>query len=485
MSDAIGASRRDMIKAGAAAATWGLFGLSLPNLLFSQEALGAAPDLTTKKYDAVISCFMTGGPSQTDTWDPKADPSPVAGATAGQPGYVSKNNVFNTLSLGKNDIYGKPIWLSDVLRNLANLVNTDPASYGLGIVRSLHHGNGAHTVAEGFMNCFWQSPVADLYPSTSASMNLLLQDQVSPPSGIGLPAVSIVDSQGVRFNDSKGSATPVAFQVNGSKASPATQMLSLPPGVSAARYDRRRAIFDAIEPGYAPTRPDQTVKAWTKAWRDAHAITKQGKAAQAFDLTSVTLLPGGPTARARDLENLTLAQQLVLNGVPYVSVAIGGNDTHANNRRGVQMNWGDAVDPAFAQMAKNLKTAGKRVLCVFMGDFGRTPATVASGRDGRDHHPSGFSAGLLSIGQPAFKTTAVGDTGPDGVWTARSATPLKDLVYPSALGGMIYRAMGFPPTKPAYFIRNAVGNLAPPVDPTYQGTAAGQGLWLSQRFGLA
>ncbi|MEZ0228591.1 MAG: DUF1501 domain-containing protein [Planctomycetota bacterium] len=484
-NDSICTSRREMIKAGAAAATWGMFGLSLPNMLFMQEARAAAPDLTTKKYDAVISCFMTGGPSQTDTWDPKADPNPIAGALPGQPGYVSKNNVFNTLSLGKNDIYGKPIWLSSVFTNFANLVNTDPTSYGLGVVRSLHHGNGVHAIAEGFMNCFWQSPVADLYPSTSASMNYLMQDQVLPPTGIGLPAVSIINSQGSRFNDSKGSATPSALQVTGGQTAATMQMLSLPTGVDQTRYDRRKAISDAIEKNYNQTRPDQTVKAWTKAWQDAHNITKQGKAAKAFDLAGVTTLPGGATARAGDLVNLTLAQQLVLNGIPYVSVAIGGNDTHANNRRGVQMNWGDTVDPAFTQMAKNLKAAGKRVLCIFMGDFGRTQASVAAGRDGRDHYPSGFSAGLLSIGQPGFKTTAVGDTGPDGTWTATSATPLKDLVYPSALGGMIYRAMGYPPTNPAYYIRNALGNLAPPVDPSYQGAAAGQGLWLSQKFGLA
>src|SRR6185503_17505270 len=104
-------------------------------------------------------------------------------------------------SLGKNDIYGKPIWLSSVFTNFANLVNTDPTSYGLGVIRSVHHGNGVHAIAEGFMNCFWQSPVADLYPSTSASMNYLMADQVLPPTGIGLPAVSVINSQGARFND--------------------------------------------------------------------------------------------------------------------------------------------------------------------------------------------------------------------------------------------------------------------------------------------
>src|SRR5581483_6552513 len=157
-------TRREMIKAGAAAATWGLFGLGLPQMLFMQEAYGFAPDPTTKKYDAVIQCFMTGGPSQTDTWDPKADPNPIAGAQPGQPGYVSPNNVFPTLSLGKNDIYGKPIWLTQNFTNLANLINSDPTNYGLGMIRSMHHGNGVHAIAESFMNCFWQSPVANLYP---------------------------------------------------------------------------------------------------------------------------------------------------------------------------------------------------------------------------------------------------------------------------------------------------------------------------------
>src|SRR5581483_63354 len=204
-------------------------------------------------------------------------------------------------------------------------------------------------------------------------------------AGIGIPACAIIESQGNQFNDSKGGACPTALQVSGSATATTREMLSLPKGVDQARYDRRRSIMQAVEKGFDGSRPDQDVKGWTKAWNDAHDITVQGKAAKAFDLTGVTMLPGGSTARAKDLADLTLAQELVLNGVPYVSVAIGGNDTHSNNRAAVKMNWGDIVDPAFTQMAKNFKAAGKRVLCVFFGDFGRTPASVASGRDGRDH----------------------------------------------------------------------------------------------------
>src|SRR5581483_7131845 len=101
-------------------------------------------------------------------------------------------------------------------------------------------------------------------------------------------------------------------------------------------------------------------------------------------------------------------------GVPYVAVGIDGNDTHDNNRSQVAMNWGDITDVAVSQMAKNLVASGKRVLILMGGEFGRNPDDVQGGRDGRDHHGDGFSWAALAINQPKFKTTAIGDTGPDG-----------------------------------------------------------------------
>jgi len=477
--------REAMIKAGLTGATLGLFGLGGLSRSYMREACAQPRNTTTQKYDAVIQCFMTGGPSQTDTWDPKADPS--------SSGYQSPNNVFPTLSLGSNDIYGKPIWLTQNLQSLANLVNSDPSTYGLGVVRSMHHGNGSHAFAESFMNCYWQSPVANLYPATAASMTYLLQDQVAPPNGIGIPSCAILGNLGVQGNDAKGGPCPTALQVAGGDSALTVQMFEVPNDktgspLTQVRYNTRKTILQAIEQSYNASHPDVGVSAWSTAWNSAHDITLQGKAAAAFNLTGVTLLPGGPNARPADIENLTLVQQLVMSGIPFVAVGINGNDTHLNNFAGVQLNWADTVDTAFSQMAQNLKATGKRVLVTFFGEFGRTPNTVAPDaagvrRDGRDHWPSGFSAALLSINQPAFTTTAVGDTGPDGMWTATSTTPLVDLVYPGALGGMIYGAMGYPPLTS--LVPNAAGQNAPPVDPQYQDASRGNALWLAQQFGLS
>jgi len=47
---------------------------------------------------------------------------------------------------------------------------------------------------------------------------------------------------------------------------------------------------------------------------------------------------------------------------------------------------------------------------------------------------------MLSINQPKFKMTAIGDTGPDGLRQFNSG--LVDPVEPKDLGGFLYRSMG-------------------------------------------
>jgi hypothetical protein len=464
------------LKLGVAGAALGLLGLGLPGRVFMEEALGLTPDPAIKRYDAIIQIFYNGGPSQTDTWDPK-------------PG--SPNNIFATHEVGANDIYGKPIYLTQHFPNLTNLIASGDPSYGLGIVRSVTHGNGAHPIAEGFMNCFWQSPVANVYPSTAAVMSYYLQGQ----SPLGVPSVVITGNQGVGVNDAKGAKITTALNVGQPSAtgqSPMVQALQFPPGITAPRAAARKAVMDAVNKDYLAQHPDNTVAAWEAAWNQAYGITTGGQAYKAFDLTNTPTLPGGTTANVSELRALTLAQQLVENGIPYVSVGIGGNDTHLNNTAGVTMNWGDTTDPAVAKMAQNLKASGKRVLVVMGGEFGRTPNTVAPNaqgvrRDGRDHFPSGFSWAFLSVNQPLWKTTAVGDTGPDGMWTTTSTpNPLVDPVYPGAIGGMLYRSLGYPvATGPAWDVPIATGVNAPPVDAT-MATAAGNGntLWLMNQFGI-
>ena len=83
--------------------------------------------------------------------------------------------------------------------------------------------------------------------------------------------------------------------------------------------------------------------------------------------------------------------------------------------------------------------------------------------DGRDHWNDGFSWALLSINQPRFKTGAIGNTGPDGLWTQADAK-LVDPVEMKDFGAMLYRALGFQVGSPGYDIPVA-DRTVPPVDP--------------------
>jgi uncharacterized protein DUF1501 len=433
--------RRDFLKnVGKAGLAFGVMGMSLGRQNFIQEAYGVPQ--VNPFFDCALQIFFSGGPSQTDTWDPK-------------PG--SRNNVFNTINLGIKDEYGDDIQISEVFPNLANLVMSDP-NVGLGLFRSMSHQNNSHGNGQRFMNCFWEGAPSTMYPSTSAVMSHYFQGY-----GVGIPSVVINGGNGQMVNDAKQSRVPTALQVNaggGQGGNPVVEALQLPNGVDNARYMRRKGLLDKLNARYLAQRPDAVNKAYEKALNDAADVTMKGDAARAFDLTGVPLVAGRDNNTRR---RLTQAVRLLEAGVPYVSCGIGGNDSHGNNRQTIQGNWGQSVDGGVVDIVNRLKASGKRCLIIMGGEFGRTPASVANGRNGRDHWGDGFSWATIAVNQPKFKTNAIGQTGPDGLFRVRDNN-LVDQVRPKDLGGMVYRSLGFQVGTDVAYDIPLNDREAPPVD---------------------
>src|SRR5262245_57523474 len=115
--------RREMLRLSIAGLGSGVLGLRFLSGCGVTEPTSSLPSIITPTnafYDAIIQVFFGGGPSQTDTLDPK-------------PGSASA--LFpTTINLGVNDKYGRPILLGSVLPNIAAAVQGGTA--GLGIVRS-------------------------------------------------------------------------------------------------------------------------------------------------------------------------------------------------------------------------------------------------------------------------------------------------------------------------------------------------------------
>jgi len=97
------------------------------------------------------------------------------------------------------------------------------------------------------------------------------------------------------------------------------------------------------------------------------------------------------------------ARRLVESGVRFVEITCppgasnGTWDQHGDLKRGHGKNALD-TDQAIAGLIKDLKQRGllDETLVLWAGEFGRTPHSA--GRDGRDHHPEGFSIWMAGGG---------------------------------------------------------------------------------------
>jgi hypothetical protein len=125
------------------------------------------------------------------------------------------------------------------------------------------------------------------------------------------------------------------------------------------------------------------------------------------------------------------ARRLVERGVRFVQVncpslaaSNGTWDQHGNLKKGHERN-ALVVDQAIAALIKDLMARGllEETLILWAGEFGRTPHST--GRDGRDHHPEGFSVWLAGGGVKGG--TAYGATDEMGMFAVDNVVTMHDL----------------------------------------------------------
>jgi hypothetical protein len=136
-----------------------------------------------------------------------------------------------------------------------------------------------------------------------------------------------------------------------------------------------------------------------------------------------------PTKRLYGIQCLR-ARRLVESGVRFVEITCppgasnGTWDQHGDLKRGHEKNAMD-TDQAIAGLIKDLKSRGlfDETLVLWAGEFGRTPHSA--GRDGRDHHPEGFSVFLAGGGIKGG--TVYGNTDDFGIHALDPVVTFHDL----------------------------------------------------------
>ncbi|MDB5309135.1 MAG: hypothetical protein JWO38_3337 [Gemmataceae bacterium] len=400
-------SRRDFVRTsvagafGAAACPW------LPGLA---AAAGKKP------AKACIVLWMSGGPSQTDTWDLKPDHKnggPSRETATAVPG----------------------------LRISAHLPKLAAAAKDLGIIRGMTTKEGEHGRATQLLHTGQlPSEVVD-YPALGSLFAKKLGDPdhdlpsyitISPggPGQGGNVGAGFLGPQYAPMAVSGISDNPNA------RANLTIDYLKPDKPVAATDQDVRRQLLADLQGDFEKRHGGAATKAHAANYRKAQKMIDT-EAKGAFRLDEEPAKLRDAYGRTRFGQGCLLARRLVERGVSFVEVTLDGWDTHQQNFEQVKT-LSETLDPAFATLLADLKDRGllANTLVVWMGEFGRTP--VINNTAGRDHFPLAWSTVLAGAGVKGGR--AVGSTGKDGAAVAERPVGVADFL------ATVFTAVGVDPT---------------------------------------
>ena len=352
----------------------------------------------TKSPQSCILLWMSGGPSQMETFDPKES------QTNGGP-----TKAIDTSVPG--------------IRIAENLPKVAGVMEHLTPIRSMATKEGDHTRATYFMRTGYlpQGPIQ--FPSMGAFLGKQLKKpECDLPSYVSInpfrafsPAAYGPGFLGPAWSPLVvGSETDkdqnVSFQVRNLK--PAERL-------SKDQVDARLSLLSTLETSFLAERPDGPGRSHLESYEQAIRMMKSS-AVSAFKLDEEDDMLRDAYGRSTFGQGCLLARRLIERGVSFVEVSLtgvdgapgAGWDTHAENFTAVK-SLCEILDPAYATLITDLKQRGllDDTLVIWMGEFGRTPQITTN--SGRDHWPGSWSTVLGGAGIKGGQ--AYGATSDDGV----------------------------------------------------------------------
>ena len=369
-----------------------------------ENPLAAKRPPQAARAKAVICLFMHGGVSHVDTWDPKPELARWSGQTL--PGSFVEGLKTSRIDFTKALVRGSPwkfqrhgpggIEISELFPNIATHAGD------LAVIRSCYGDAFDHAPAMYQLSTGSQFPGRPclgswvVYGLGSENQNLpsfvVMSDGAmkSGPQGYGagfLPAVY----QGTVF---RGGNHPILDLSSPGGVSEATQRATLD---FIAAQNRRHL---AARPG--DTELEARIASYELAFR------MQSTAPEAVDIgqesEATRKLYGIGDGAADDFgRKCLLARRLVERGVRFVQLYSGTHqgddwDNAHNDLAGSHNKMAAKSDKPIAGLLTDLKGRGMldSTLVVWASEFGRTP--LAEGKNGRDHHPYGFSIWMAGAG---------------------------------------------------------------------------------------
>jgi hypothetical protein len=392
-------SRRDWLKVTTAGAVGG-------SLSGWMERLAAATSGDPQRRRACILLWMTGGPSQTDTFDLK-------------PGHVN-GGPYREI---QTSVPG--IRISEHLPRLARQMQHMVLVRSMS-TREADHGRGTYILHTGYV-----PQGAIQYPTLGSLVSKELGTDDAPlpnfvsiaPSRVFSPAAFSPGFLGPRYAPLLIGDQANQFVVqqpgrNNVQDTLQVQDLRSAGQVTRAEEDARIDLLRQLERDFTTAHPGVSPQSHLTAYNRAVRLMRTAARA-AFNLDEE---PAGLRDRyGRGLfgQSCLLARRLVERGVPFVEVNLGSLnpgalnwDTHGQNFDIVRR-LSEELDPGWATLMSDLRDRGllDTTLVVWMGEFGRTPRITP--QRGRDHFPNAWTTVLAGGGIRGGQV--VGRTSPDGM----------------------------------------------------------------------
>ncbi len=363
---------------------------------------------------SVIFLFMSGGPSQVDTFDPKPELARLSGKDV--PESLAKN-VPKIKRAGLKNLMpshwefeprGKSgIQISSLLPEAAKHADD------LCVIRSMTHRNPVH--GPGECVALTGSATGDR-PSLGAWSIYGLGSETEQ-----LPAFITMNlySDGMQHPQAAGwgpGFLPARYQ--GTVVDPAKGIrnVKMPAGVNNSRRRREMEVTQELNRRFLKSVGQHSeLEARIRSYEMAFQM--QSAAPELFEISAesseTTRLYGCDDDATKTVgRGCLLARRMVERGVRFVQIRVGGWDAHGNIKSN-HTRMADRTDKPIAALLEDLKRRGmfESTLVVWGGEFGRTP-TMEGRANGRDHSPAAYSVWLAGGGVRGGHI--VGETDPIG-----------------------------------------------------------------------
>jgi hypothetical protein len=390
-----GISRRDWLRVGGL----GAFGLSLSDLLhLHAEPISSPARGSFGRAKACILIFLSGGPPQHETFDPKPGaPLEIRGILNSRPTSVPGVHFSETLPHTARVAHRMA-----VIRSMTTEINSHSTS-GYYMLTGYPHTSKAESMP----------PDHSDWPSIAAVVGALKPAEGSPLSSVVLPE-PVFNNPNILWPGQNGGFMGPNWHPHVLKCDPRQDRVEIegmspPPGVSEVRIHERGALLEQLDHHFNSSIAAPGFVDFGRMQQKAFEVLHAPRSRAAFELDREPEAMRQAYGRHKFGQSALLARRLVEAGVRLVQLnwpredgdtAIGNPlwDTHSRNTERVRDVLCPQFDRTYATLLEDLHQRGllEETLVVAMGEFGRSPKINAAG--GRDHWGQVFSVALAGAG---------------------------------------------------------------------------------------